>query len=286
MRLATFNIYWLGANKIARTAEDLAHIAQVIAKLDADVVVFQEIVDVQVLQQVVDSANSLTGRTYQLFDKDHLLLGVGRPEDQKVVVTYDEQRYDLLAASPILGGVSRLPFGLSLKSLAGGGQVLVVGVHLKSGWPSFTDAKSAKTRKKQCKHLANWVAGKKKAKNPILPAPEPGGHVVILGDFNALYQSDNAGFADVVASLDPLREEPMAQWRWQEPLADPAGGDRTTSYLEHLLIDYVMLSPSLMDRVVKYPTIYAFDQDPEIGVADVRVSDHRPVVVEIYISPP
>ena len=77
----------------------------------------------------------------------------------------------------------------------------------------------------------------------------------------------------------------MAEWWWQEPLADPAGGDRTTVYVERLLIDYVMLSPSLKERILKPPTIYAFDQDPEIGAAGIRVSDHRLVVVEVDISP-
>ena len=91
--------------------------------------------------------------------------------------------------------------------------------------------------------------------------------MVILGDFNALYRSDNSEYDGVVRSLDPLREGPMAKWWWQEPLADPAGGDRTTVYVERLLIDYVMLSPSLKERILKPPTIYAFDQDPEIGVA-------------------
>jgi hypothetical protein len=48
----------------------------------------------------------------------------------------------------------------------------------------------------------------------------------------------------------------------------------------------VVLSPSLKERILKPPTIYAFDQDPEIGAAGVQVSDHRPVFVEVDISPP
>lgn len=56
----------------------------------------------------------------------------------------------------------------------------------------------------------------------------------------------------------------MNNWWWQKPLADPNGGDRTSSYVEHLLIDFVMLSPSLKDKITKPPTIYAFDKDPEI----------------------
>ena len=286
MRLATFNICWLGGKKIQRTAGDLAAIAQVIAKLDADVVVFQEIVHSQVLQHILEVANASTARSYQLFDRNHHLLGVVKPPGQKVIAAYDERRYELLAASPIFGGVGRLPFGLRLRSVAGGGQVLVVGVHLKSGQPIFTDVASASTRKDQCRHLQDWVAGRKQAENLVFPAPLPDEHVVILGDFNALYRSDDSKLAGVVMSLGPLREDAMAEWWWQEPLADPAGGDRTTAYQEDLLIDYVMLSPSLKGRILHHPTIYAFDQDPEIGAAGEGVSDHRPVFVNVDISPP
>jgi len=289
MKLATFNIFWLGGDKIERTAEDKSLIARVIAKLDADVVVFQEIVDPKVLQEIIDSASGTTSRSYRLYDHDNQLLGVGKgkdqPASQKVVATYDERGYELVAASPIFGGVGRLPFGLRVRSVADEGGVLVVGVHFQSGYPSFTDKADAEKRKNQCQHLADWIAGQKVAPNPKLPMPLPDEHVVILGDFNALYDSNEPTYAGVVASLHPLREGQMAEWWWKEPLADPAGGDRSTSYLEHLLIDFVMLSPSLKGRMIRPPTIYAFDRDPDIGVADERVSDHRPVFVEVDISP-
>jgi endonuclease/exonuclease/phosphatase family metal-dependent hydrolase len=160
-----------------------------------------------------------------------------------------------------------------------------VGVHFQSGYPVFTDADDASKRKKQCRHLADWIAGQKAALNPRLPMPLPDEHVAILGDLNALYDSDEPAYAGVVASLNPLREGHMAGWWWQKPLADPAGGGRTSSYLEDLLIDFVLLSPSLKERIIQPPTIYAFDHDPAIGVAGERVSDHRPVFVEIDISP-
>jgi len=78
MRLATFNIYWLGGNQIQRTEEDLGLIARVIARLDADVLVFQEIVGVAQLQTILDQANNLTARDYKLFDADQKLLAACR----------------------------------------------------------------------------------------------------------------------------------------------------------------------------------------------------------------
>ena len=101
MRLATFNIYWLGGNQIQRTEDDLGKIAQVIAKLDADVLAFQEIVGVAQLQTILDQANNLTARGYQLFDAKKKLLGAAKYGGQKVVVAYDAQRYELVAASKI-----------------------------------------------------------------------------------------------------------------------------------------------------------------------------------------
>jgi endonuclease/exonuclease/phosphatase family metal-dependent hydrolase len=285
MKLATFNIYWLGGDKIERTEEDKLLLARVIARINADVVVFQEIVDPTALQEILDLANPMTSRTYRLYDHEGQLLGVGKGKAQKVVVTYDDQHYQLVAASPIFGGVGRLPFGVRLQRSDDGAQVLVVGVHFQSGYPVFTDAGDAKKRKTQCRHLSDWIAGQKAAPNPRLPMPLPDEHVAILGDFNALYDSDEPAYAGVVASLNPLREGHMAGWWWQKPLADPAGGGRTTSYLEGLLIDFVLLSPSLKERIIQPPTIYAFDHDPDIGVAGERISDHRPVVIEIDISP-
>jgi endonuclease/exonuclease/phosphatase family metal-dependent hydrolase len=300
MKLATFNIYWLGNERFVemsgqeeRTQEDWSRIAQVIAKLDADVIAFQEIVSLEELQTVIDLANELTSRNYQMYDKNGELLGTGKAEDQKVVVAYDQQRYELVAASPIFGGVGRLPFALKVRSLTDGGQALIVGVHFKSGQPEFENENSAERRRLQCQHLADWVAGAKVDSNAVFPKPSLEEHVTILGDFNALYelepgQPNEWGIA--VESLDPLRKGHMSEWWWKKPSADPAGGDRTTSYVERLLIDFVMLSPSLKSRIIQRPTIYAYDKDPEITnnfqkEVKYRVSDHRPVHVEVDISP-
>jgi len=286
MKLATFNIAWLGGDKIDRTEDDNKLIARVIAKLDADVVVFQEIVSPKVLQEITDLASGMTSRSYKLHDKANQLLGVGKEKDQKVVIAYDDRICELIAATTILGGIGRLPFGVRIQNVASEGGVLVVGVHFQSGYPNFTDQDDAEKRKKQCQHLADWIAGQKVALNPVFPMPLPEEQVVIMGDFNALYDSNEPAYAGVVASLNPLREGHMAEWWWEKPLADPSGGDRSTSYLERLLIDFVMLSPSLKERIIRPPTIYAFDHDPDIGVADERVSDHRPVFVEVDIDKP
>lgn len=297
MKLATFNVCWLGNERFAkmtnlkeRDQDDWLSIARVIAKLDADIIVFQEIVNVQELQNVLMLANA--SHRYQIFDKHIQVLGTGGSKEQKVVIAYDEQQYELAAASPIFGGEGRIPFGVRVRGIFDDAQVLVIGVHFKSGQPYFDDKTSAEKRMLQCQHLADWVAGKKAESNPVFPQPAPDEAVVIMGDFNAISElepNQPQEWKIVVDSLDPLREEHLKEWWWEKPLADPAGGDRTTAYLDHLLIDHVMLSPSLKTRITQRPTIYAYDQDPSITGKSVngveyRVSDHRPVQVELDVA--
>jgi endonuclease/exonuclease/phosphatase family metal-dependent hydrolase len=303
MKLATFNIYWLGNDEFVskpesegkeRTEADWLLIARVISKLDADVIAFQEIVSLEELQKVFDLAvaHNLTSRSYRIHDQQGEMLGTGASGPQKVVLAYDEKQYALMAASPIFGGVGRLPFGLRVRNKSDGGQVLVIGVHFKSGQPLFDNVPSADKRKLQCQHLADWAAGLKENGNLVFPKPAADELIVILGDFNALYElepNQPSNWDVIVESLDPLRDGHMNEWWWQKPLADPAGGGRTTSYVERFLIDFVMLSPSLKNRIVQQPTIYAYDQDAEITnnfATEVayRVSDHRPVHFEIDVS--
>lgn len=302
MKLATFNIYWLGNEEFPaksglpkRGADDWERIGQVISKLNADVLVFQEIVNLNELQTVLQIAGKSTQRSYQIYDHNKHLLGSGTAAGQKVVIAFDKQRYDLLSASPIYGNTAaRLPFAVRLRSKDNGGEILVIGVHFKSGQPLFDDAKSAATRKGQCQDLADWVAGMNAGINPIFPMPPPGEQIVIMGDFNAICQLEPGqpnSWQIIVNSLSPLRQAQMNDWEWRNPLSDPVyNSDRSTSYIERLTIDFIMISPSLKDHIKNQPTIYSYDKDPQIvnnSLQNVRyrVSDHRPVWVEIDITP-
>lgn len=293
MRLATFNIYWLGDDeRIERDESDVERLAGVISRVNADAIVFQEIVSPDALREILDIADENTARRYKMHDTDSRLLGSGQANDQKVVAAYDAEQYELLAATSIPGGVNRQPFALRLRQRSDGARVLVVGVHFQSGYPVFEDVADANTRKAQARHLAEWVRGA--GGDGSFQPPLPGEHVVILGDFNALYESNNPDYAVVVQSLEPLRQLRQDGWWWKKPLADPNGGDRTTSYMERLLIDHIMLSPSLNDEdniIVRRPTIYAFDLDPAFFAeppaddrAYYRLSDHRPLFVEVNIK--
>ena len=296
LKLATFNIYWLGNDRFTEMSEleprgegDWLSIARVVSKVNADVIVFEEIVSLDELQRVLDLAHDLVGRRYEIHDQHGTLLGTGNPNDQKVVIAYDSEKFDLTAASAIRGVQGRLPYGVRLRRINEPGEILVIGVHFKSGQPLFDDESSAVKRAHQCQHLAEWVAGLKTADNQILPKPEANENIAVLGDFNAIARLEPgqpSNWQIIVDSLNALRNAPMNAWSWQLPAADPNGGDRSSSYIERLLIDFIMLSPSLKEKVITPPTIYAFDRDPEItGPAtqplEYRVSDHRPVYVEL-----
>lgn len=296
LKLATFNIYWLGNDSFVamsklepRDKADWLSIARVISKLDADVIVFEEIVSLDELQMVLDLTREFLDRSYVIRDQEGQLLGTGKPNHQKVVIAYDREKFDLIAASPIFGGDGRLPFGVRLRRVNQEEEFLVIGLHFKSGQPAFNDEGSAQQRARQCQGLADWCAGKKGDLNEVLPKPGEQEKVAILGDFNAISQLEPGhpeSWQIIVDSLNAFRKTPMDTWWWKQPLADPNGGDRTSSYLEGLLIDFIMLSPSLKEKIITPPTIYAFDQDPEIiqqatKPLEYRVSDHRPVFVEL-----
>jgi endonuclease/exonuclease/phosphatase family metal-dependent hydrolase len=288
MRLATFNIYWLGGNQVERTEEDEGLIARIIAKLEAGVLAFQEIMQGSALERVIERVNAETVRNYRIKNEAGSWLE-GDSQGMRVMMAYDIDTMELLSDAAIKGGVERRPCALHLRDRSTGSELTVVGVHFQAGYPHFDGVDDANVRRHQCEHLVSWIAGGQQGANPGFPRPA-GDDVVVLGDFNAINDLDVSEVAfhiedpDVsYGSLAPLRTGDMADWHWPKPLADTEGG-RFSVYEERLMIDFIMLSPSLAGRVVKEPRLYAFDRDPEIGASGVNLSDHRPVVVELAIG--
>lgn len=287
MRVATFNIYWLGDNtKVERADEDIQRLARIVHGLNADVIAFQEVVKSAALDEVLAIANSLGDREYRVRDQDGRLLTSGKDGRMSVYVAFDEKRLELLGASAIHGGVGRLPCAAHMRGRASGFELLVVGVHLQSGYPEFDDEGDSLTRLNQCKHIARWIAGDEADDNEAFPRP-PTDRIVILGDFNALYDASDAADASFhifdpegsANSLLPLREGAMSEWSWERPTINL--GPPHSVPAERLLIDFVMLSPALVNGVTVPPTIHAFDAEESFSGFGVRLSDHRPVVVEI-----
>jgi endonuclease/exonuclease/phosphatase family metal-dependent hydrolase len=278
MRLATWNIYWLGNTaKIQRVPADEARIAAVLAGLDADVLVLQEIVDVEALARIVAQVEVLAGRRYSLDDErgEPLASAETTSSEQKVVLVYDRERLRVEASTRI-AGKGRRPLAARLRSVTTGERRLVVGVHLQSGYPVFTDPAQSATRALQCETLANWLGGRSGAEHPRLRSPEADEPVFVAGDFNALWASDEPAYQGLVASLDALRALPGYH---HLPLReDPRGGDAVTSFVDRVAIDHVLASAAVGALEAR---IVAFDVEGAVdGVAPERVSDHRPLLVE------
>ena len=291
MKLATFNIYWLGGEKIKRKDSEENKIGQTIAKVDADVIGFQEVIRAEDLQRIIDHANVISGRNYQIKNESGEWLSPNS-KYMRTAIAYDQDKVELKQGAEIKGlhFMLRKPYVVHVIDNHSGAELDIIAVHLQSGNPEFDNDEDAQKRTNQCVHLADWISGNLQDKNPDFPKPTSENQIV-LGDFNALNDLNISNVAFDIQepkvsydSLEPLRQGVFADWHWPAPKADPDGGGQFSVYGEKLLIDFIMFSPQLKDKISKQPEIYAFDLDPEIGIADKRISDHRPVVAELTFS--
>ena len=290
MKLATFNIYWLGHETYGqRTPNDIERIARVLKRLDADLYAFQEICDFEVLETVLAQVNSATSRRLTVrHPKYDRLLSAKKGAGQNVAFAYDTRELSCERFASVKSNGWQ-PLAAHFRAIKSERDFTVVAVHLKSGQPTFTDLTSANKRTKECRKLVAWLEGSTPSSSGKLSAPFGDG-AIVLGDFNALIESDQPIYEKVVSSLDPLRTDEMANWWWEAPqIEDPDWP--YTSITERYVLDYVMVSPELINDITETPWAYPFDKDDEPGGPvedlpknfriDEQISDHRPVVVSI-----
>lgn len=160
VRVATFNLFWLGHPNGQRTDADHARVAQVLAELDADVLVCQEVDDLALLAR-------LAPRPYTW------ITGVRQPYPLKVVVGLDPavrlRRWHTWETLP----GRRKPLVLDLDD------VTLVAVHLHARDPALRDREAAIIE----------------ARVATLPGP-----VVVAGDFNGATMALPAAFPDTWTS--------------------------------------------------------------------------------------
>jgi endonuclease/exonuclease/phosphatase family metal-dependent hydrolase len=315
-RLATFNTFWLGTperKRARRDADDEAALVRLLQRLDADALVLQEVVNLPYLEGLL--ARVRPG--YRLRDGAGNWLTTGRMRRrisrlQKIVLAYDEATLELREVPRPLERVwpgPREPIVARFRARAGGLDLTLVGVHLKSGGLRLPpDSRPVRVRMAECQVLADWLA-------PEAPdaarAPQDQA-VVVLGDFNASREHP---------SLAPLARltTPAAGFTFQAPRLEPdVPGEAWSSFGERSVIDLALTSRAATARVTGPPTILAFDLDPEFdrppgpAAADLehflrratdlwlqpddhfpasllpnlyRLSDHRPLVLELRGSP-
>src|SRR5688572_13856823 len=302
MKIATWNIYWLGdrSGKIERTPQDERLIAEVIKRLSPDVLALEEIVDPLVLRRILERASG-GGRHYVVTDAAANWLTsdpdpTGAANLQKLFLCINTKTVEFVKGAAITGGpkFGRKPYAAVLRDRASGREFVAVAVHLRAGFPDFLDPEDAADREREARALADWLRGKAEAKNPAFPKPEharPAGeeeapaNVVVLGDFNAELLDPND-------SLDPLA---LPGWVWENPAPDNGRREPALYNGDRLVIDFIILSPTMAARATTPPSVYAWDYDPALGcpaafhtgpngsgnLKGYGVSDHRPVFAVI-----
>ena len=180
MRIATWNIYWLGdrdGEHIVRTEDDEKLIAQVIARFAPDVLALQEIVD-PCGHGARRQAASGAGRDYAIRVDDAWLTSDPDPTApnnlQKVFLCINTATIEFIRGAALEGGpkIGRKPYAAVLRQRASGQEFIAVVVHLRAGFPAFLDKRDARQRQKEATALANWLQGEAAAENPAFPRPE------------------------------------------------------------------------------------------------------------------
>ena len=310
--LATWNIYFFGNNeKVERTPHDLDTIAGVIDRLAPDVLALEEIVDPNTLESVLASDLLRSkDRDYVIRTEDGSPLcsqdkPFADPERlQKVFLCVNRATVDVVRAAPVHGVSAthvRLPFAAHIRHRSSAHEMTVVAAHLRSGFPDFHDAADASVRFREADAIRRWIGGESTVLNPEFPRPETA-DIAVLGDFNYqlspeldVVDSFEKNTTDPRHSLDPLRK--LTGWTFEN--AKPGGANWETALYEgdQLVIDFILMSPSLAARATRPPTVYAWDYDEELGggakfhvgpngtgyLKGYGVSDHRPVYAEFGI---
>jgi endonuclease/exonuclease/phosphatase family metal-dependent hydrolase len=298
MQIATWNIFWLGArtnDEVDRTEEDYKLIADVINRISPDVLALQEIVDPLVMEEILTLANG-EGRNYAIrTSESNWLTSDSKPLDmskdiQKLFICINNETIEFIKGAAIRGGPGgRRPYAVRLRHRATGKEFVVVGLHLRSGFPEFFDEDDAAFRLKEVQGLIRWLGGQAKEENELFPEPDSE-DIVVLGDLNAKIDDPNE-------SLAPLGEGSMTNWLWTKPEPDGTEWETALYAGDHLVIDFILLSEALRAKVVTPPSVYAWDYDPLMGgptkfhsgpngsgnLKGYEVSDHRPVFTEVEL---
>ena len=256
IQIGTFNLYWLGSDmrymQGLRNREDVERLAQLISRLDLEVVVFEE-VNVDLFSErngeVRESRYQYEWLEAALQDDGYRLLPGSSGGGQRVVIAYDSDDVDLLEDAREVAvrgsfGLSgncrsnglRLP--LAARFRAGNFDFWLVGVHLKSQLSAGSCPD--RVREEQARDLLEAIDAE-------LTAGSDEKDVVIAGDFNAS-PSDR--------SIDPLfRDGGFLTLTWPSRRAE---GSSDISYLIGQfasLIDHLMIRPAATGEWVRRSTM-------------------------------
>lgn len=241
LEIATWNI-----EHFPKTANTSQQVANIIKKMDVDVIALQEIKSKKALDDLVELLSGYEGVIMQRSDIN--LAYIYKTSE----ISLNKNPYGILQKNTY--ELPRSPFVLPIHSKSTNLNILLVNNHFKAKGGSENEAR----RKAACALLKNWIDTEHADDN-----------VIVLGDLNdeitdapannvfKIFLDDNANYSFADKDIAKNRGQ------WSYP-----------SYPSH--IDHILLTNELFDNKIKTYT-YTFgkcDQD-----YDSVVSDHYPVCV-------
>lgn len=245
--VATWNI-----ENFPKSPDAIAYAADIIASLDVDVVVCEEIASVEAWDELVarlpDHAGVLSTHRYT------------PTSYQKIGVLYRESELTASAGELLfVGQENAFPRPPLLVHLGAGDlSIDLVGVHLKAG----TAPEDRARRAEAVRDLDAWIRAQ----------VDGGGEdeVIVLGDFNSTLEADD--LADV---WPPLLD---ATDRYRVRTTELAADDQASFLPAHVLLDHIVTTAGLVDEVGARAAIIP-DVATHVARYEDDVSDHVPVVL-------
>lgn len=272
LKVATWNIYWLGDNKYnQRTSEDYRQLQHSAQQLNADVIALQEVGS-------ADDARKVLGNDYAYYfstrDADQR---VGFAVKKTSDLTVDFSEYKAL-------GVGNVRYGADLTVSRNNKSLRLLGVHLKSGCfsqslsPDELNALPTKTdrdkyRSRSCHKLANqiqpledWVDQRARENQPYM----------LLGDFNRRFDSEERDrleeHAGVWSALDDPENHNEDLLRLNANRTPQCWNSKYKDYIDHIIVD--QNAAKLLKKDSFGELTY---QQTDYRASYKRLSDHCPI---------
>jgi hypothetical protein len=308
-----YNNSWSSRWNVTK-AMQIEALAKVFAAMNADAVMIIEAPDISPSRNARKALTTFAS-TFDLRTKE-VLTGFANETQQEIALVYDPYvihahhdpkstpdvpRFDKTFhmdvdtdAKPEKIVWSKPPLEVAVTTADG--PLRLIGVHAKSKAPHGARNPAEATRisiENRRKQLAQCVWLRRRVSQHL----DAGEDVIVLGDFNdgpGLDEYENLfGRSGVEIVLGEGDQERLYDPHAQLALSRKLGAIPTTARFRQkdgaflqVLLDYIMVSPGLRDRPLKWQIWHPFDHpacyaDPELQQALLDASDHFPVILDI-----
>jgi len=276
LKIASWNIAWLGSHKFnKRSANDYHELAIYAKQLNADVIALQEV-------ENGEYARKVFGDDYDYyFSTNNWVQRVG-------VAVRKSKGYQVTASEYKALDVGRVRYGMDITLAKGNEKFRLLAVHLKSGCfdkpldnssvsAMVNASKSAKKKRNACEKLAKqiqpleaWIDQRAAENVPF----------VVIGDFNRRFNKD----------IDNSYSEDAGMWQAIDDDGAEAMWTPTTSknskcwggYYQDF-IDHIVFDPKAKQRYVKDSFNQLVFEGKYTKQLSRSLSDHCPISVELTL---